>query len=118
MDVIDQAQLTINQQRVLGELRKIGRENLFRYKEKSPYLFGQDCKNLAAGDQRCVFGMGGLTFQAGKRLGLSASAVLSIFKALERKGLVLRETRNPTYKRPLYWWPVGLAAELAAEVTA
>lgn len=49
-------------------------------------------------------------------LGISATSVLSIFKALRRKGLVIRELSYPDYQRARYWWPVGLAAELAAEL--
>jgi predicted ArsR family transcriptional regulator len=60
--------------------------------------------------------MGGLTFQVGHRLGWTASAVLSHFKALEKRGLVIRESTNPDYKRPLYWWPVGLADSLCKEL--
>ncbi|WP_227778695.1 hypothetical protein [Pseudomonas veronii] len=42
--------------------------------------------------------------------------MLSIFKALHRKGLVIREESYPNYQRARYWWPIGLAAELAAEL--
>ncbi|MNF05206.1 hypothetical protein D3C80_2048840 [compost metagenome] len=42
--------------------------------------------------------------------------MLSVFKALQRKGLVLPEESYPEYQRPRYWWPVGLAAELAGEL--
>lgn len=106
--------LTENQQRVLEELRAIGRENFARYQVKEPYLHARDRERVARGDQHCAFGLGGLTYQTGYRLGMTAGAVLSTFKALERKGLVIRETDYPEYQRPLYWWPVGLAAELAA----
>lgn len=109
--------LTERQQAVLGELRKIGRENLFRYKQSSAYLFGGDCEKVHKGDAHCVFGLGGLSFQVGSRLGLTAGAVLAVFKSLERKNMVIREMRNPSYQRPLYWWPVGLAETLAAEVS-
>ncbi|MFT2185631.1 hypothetical protein [Pseudomonas kurunegalensis] len=108
--------LTDNQQRVLDALREISRANAVRYREKTPYLYEQDCKKLAAGDQACAFGMGGLSYQVGDRLKLPAGSVLSIFKALERKGLVLRESSYPEYQRPRYWWPVGLAAEMAAQL--
>jgi hypothetical protein len=108
--------LTEKQQSVLEELRKIGRENAYRYLETQPYLHQTDREKLAKGDQACVFGMGGLTYQVGHRLGIAASSVLSIFKALRRKGLVIREEAYPDYHRPRYWWPVGLAAELAAEL--
>ena len=108
--------LTEKQQRVLEELRKIGRENAYLYRDTQPYLHQKDCEKLALGDQACVFGMGGLTFQIGHRLGVSAPSVLSIFKALRRKGLVIREESYPEYQRARYWWPVGLAADLAGEL--
>ncbi|MNV00618.1 hypothetical protein D3C71_907880 [compost metagenome] len=108
--------LTTKQQNVLDELRKIGRDNAYRYLETQPYLHQTDCEKLARGDQACVFGMGGLTYQVGHRLGIAASSALSIFKALQRKGLVIREEAYPEYQRPRYWWPVGLAAELAGEL--
>jgi hypothetical protein len=103
--------LTEKQQSVLDELRKIGRDNLCRYRDAAPYLYQQDCVRVRKGDQACVFGLGGLTYQVGHRLGLAAPSVLSIFKALQRKGLVLREETYPDYQRARYWWPVGLAAE-------
>jgi len=109
--------LTNNQQRVLDELRRVGRENAFRYREREPYLHKKDLERLSRGDQVCAFGMGGLTYQVGHAVGMKPGAVLSIFKALEGKGLVLREDRNPEYQRPLYWWPVGLADELQAELS-
>lgn len=109
--------LTAKQSAVLEELRKIGRENFFRYRDSTPYLFERHRENAARGDASCTYGIGGLTWGVGGRIGMSASQVLAIFKALERKGLVLRETRNPTYQRPLYWWPVGLAKELHDEIT-
>ena len=110
--------LTIKQQAVLDELRKIGRDNAYKYKESEhgACLYEEDCKSLLKGDSSCVFGMGGLTSQVGHRLGMTAGVVLGIFKALECKGMVIRETRAPEYQRPLYWWPVGLAAELAVEL--
>ncbi|PLV10945.1 hypothetical protein [Pseudomonas guariconensis] len=108
--------LTDNQKRVLDTLREISRANVVRYREKTPYLYEQDCKKLSAGDQACAFGLGGLSYQVGARLNLAAASVLSTFKALERKGLVLREASYPEYQRPRYWWPVGLAAEMAAEL--
>ena len=108
--------LTEKQQNVLDELRKIGRDNAHRYRGVTPYLHQGDCEKLAKGDQACVFGMGGLTYQVGHRLGINAQSVLSVFKALQRKGLVLREESYPEYQRPRYWWPVGLAAELAGEL--
>lgn len=108
--------LTEKQQAVLDELRKIGRNNAYLYRDTQPYLHQKDREKLAKGDQACVFGMGGLTFQVGNRLGVAASTVLSIFKALRRKGLVIREEAYPDYQRPRYWWPVGLAAVLAGEL--
>jgi hypothetical protein len=108
--------LTDKQQSVLDEIRKIGRENAYRYRDTQPYLHQTDCEKLARGDQACVFGMGGLTYQVGHRLGIAAPAVLSTFKALMQKGLVIREESYPDYQRPRYWWPVGLAAELACEL--
>ena len=108
--------LTLKQQSVLDELRRTGRENAYRYRDSQPYLHQKDCEKLALGDQACVFGMGGLTYQIGNRLGISAPSVLSIFNALRRKGLVVREDSYPDHQRPRYWWPVGLAAELANEL--
>ncbi|MDQ7962800.1 hypothetical protein RDI61_01870 [Pseudomonas plecoglossicida] len=108
--------LTDNQQRVLDALREVSRANVVRYREKTPYLYEQDCKKLAAGDQACAFGLGGLSREVGTRLNLAAASVLSTFKALERKGLVLREAGYPEYQRPRYWWPVGLASEMAAQL--
>lgn len=108
--------LTERQQEVLETLRDIGRSNAVRYRSKTPYLYQQDCEKLLKGDEACVFGLGGLTWQVGGRLGLGASSVLSTFKTLESKGLIIRETRNPRYQRPLYWWPVGMAETLAEEL--
>lgn len=110
--------LTEKQQAVLDTLIAVSRENAFRYKDKTPYLYECDVKKLAAGDDKCAFGLGGLTYQVGGRLGLKAGAVLAVFKTLEKKGLVLRESSHPEYQRPLYWWPVGLAAELTAEIAS
>ncbi len=110
--------LTEKQQLVINELRNIGRENAYRYQGITPHLHHSDCEKLSRGDQACVFGMGGLSYQVGHRLGVSAPSVLSIFKALRRKGLVIREESYPDYQRARYWWPVGLAAELAAELKA
>ena len=108
--------LTSNQQRVLDALREVSRANVVQYRGKTPYLYEQDLKKLAAGDQACAFGLGGLSYQVGTRLGLPAASVLRTFKTLERKGLALRESSYPEYQRPRYWWPVGLAAEMAAEL--
>ncbi|WP_288099815.1 hypothetical protein [Pseudomonas sp.] len=108
--------LTEKQQSVLDELRNIGRENAYRYRDTQPYLHQTDREKLAKGDRACVFGLGGLTCQVGFRLGIAAPSVLSIFKALQRKGLVIREETYPDYQRARYWWPVGLADELAIEL--
>ncbi|MFG0272400.1 hypothetical protein [Pseudomonas sp. zjy_14] len=108
--------LTEKQRRVLDALREVSRANVLRYRVKTPYLYQQDCKQLLQGDQACAFGLGGLSYQVGARLTLSAACVLSTFKALEAKGLVLRESTYPEYHRPRYWWPIGLAAELVAEL--
>ncbi len=110
--------LTEKQQLVLDELRKIGRKNAHLYRDSRPYLHQKDCEKLVLGDQACVFGMGGLSYQVAHRLGTSAPSVLSIFKALRQKGLVIREESYPDYQRARYWWPVGLAAELHAELQA
>ena len=110
--------LTEKQQLVLDELRKIGRENAYRYLDKQAYLHKEDLRKIALGDVACVFSMGGLSYQVAHRLGVSAPSVLGIFKALRRKGLVIREESYPDYQRARYWWPVGLAAELAAELKA
>lgn len=115
-DKAEAPKLTDRQQDVLETLRDIGRDNAVRYRSKTPYLYQQDCKKLVEGDEACVFGLGGLTWQVGGRLGLGAASVLSTFKALESKGLIIRETRNPRYQRPLYWWPVGMAKALAEEL--
>ncbi len=108
--------LTDNQRRVLAELRRVGRDNAFRYRIREAYLHKQNIERLGQGDQACTFGLGGLTCQVGHAVGMKPGAVLGIFKALERKGLVIRESRDPWYQRPLYWWPVGLAAELSTEL--
>ncbi|PRW84217.1 MULTISPECIES: hypothetical protein [Pseudomonas] len=110
--------LTEKQQLVLDELRKIGRENAYRYLDKQAYLHQEDLRKIALGDAACVFSMGGLSYQVAHRLVTSAPSVLSIFKALRRKGLVIREESYPDYQRARYWWPVGLAAELHAELQA
>jgi hypothetical protein len=109
--------LTEKQQSVIDELRKIGRENAYRYRGVTPHLHNSDCEKLAKGDRACVFGLGGLTYQVGHRLGIAAPSVLSVFKALQCKGLVIREETHPEYQRARYWWPVGLAAELAGELS-
>lgn len=109
-------QLTENQQRVLDGLRKVGRENLPRNKEASSYLYQKDCERVRAGDAACVHNLGALSYHIGADIGLSAGTVLSTLKALEKKGLVIRDPNYPEYHRPRYWWPIGLAAELAAEI--
>jgi len=108
--------MTGRQQLVLDELRVIARRNAFRYRENQKYLHERDLEKLARGDESCVFGMGGLTYQVAHSLGMTTGSVLAIFKALERKALVIRETSFPEYKRPLYWWPVSMAPELLAEI--
>jgi len=115
---METVKLTEKQQSVFDELRKIGRQNAYLYLDKQAYLHQEDLRKIALGDLACVFGMGGLSYQVAHRLQAKAGAVLSIFKALERKGLVIRESGYPEYQRPRYWWPVGLAAELAAELKA
>lgn len=110
--------LTEKQRTVLDTLREVSRENVFRYKDRTPYLYECDLKKLSAGDDKCAFGLGGLTYQVGHRLGLEAASVLSVFRALERKGLVIRETSHPEYKRPRYWWPIGFSSQLLAEIEA
>ncbi|MCV4287896.1 hypothetical protein OH708_08265 [Pseudomonas capsici] len=114
----DTSKLTIKQKSVLDELRKIGRNNAYMHKDSAhgEYLYKKDCEKLVNGDSYCVFGMGGLTSQVAYRLGMTAGGVLGIFKALERKGLVISEARAPEYQRPLYWWPAGLADELVDEI--
>jgi hypothetical protein len=107
--------LTQRQQEVIDSLEVICRRNVVLYKNSCDHLYQESLRKLLTGDAACVFGNGALTFQVGKALGLEAGAVLSTFKALESKGLVIRETRHPTYMRPLYWWPVGLAEKMHAD---
>lgn len=108
--------ITEKQRSVLDELRKIGRANVVRYRESEPYLYAFDLRRLAEGDATSAWGMGGLSYQVGHRLGMKAGSVLAIFKALEHKGLVVRDQQGADYQRPMYWWPVGLATQLAAEL--
>ena len=108
--------LTQRQQLVLEQLSTIARFNAFSQQGRSAHLYQSDCEKLTKGDRFCVFAMGALTGQVGDRLGLKAGAVLSVFKALEAKGLIIREDRNRWYQRPLYWWPVGFADILCAEI--
>ena len=108
--------LTENQAAVLSALRDVGRKNLFLYVGSSAYLFQEDCKKIVKGDYWCVFGMGGLSWHIAPRVELPTATVLSIFKQLERRGFVIRETVRVGRGRPLYWWPVGLAALLCAEL--
>lgn len=108
--------LTERQQKVIGALEAICRRNFVQYKESCNHLYQANLRKLSIGDEACVYGNGGLTFQTGRALGIGASAVLSTFKALERKGLVIREKQVRNYQCALYWWPVGLAAKLSAEL--
>lgn len=108
--------LTSKQQAVIDELHKICRHNALMYRESCPHLYQENLAWLGKGDPACVFRMGGLTFQIAVRLKTTAGSVLAVFKALEKKGLVIPETRAPSYKRPLYWWPVGFAAQLHSEL--
>lgn len=110
-----QQKLTERQGSVIEALEAICRRNVLRYKESCNHLYQDDLRKLAAGDAACVFGGGGLTFQVGHALGIKASSVLSVFKSLERKGLVIRE-KPRGYLCALYWWPVGLAASMKAEI--
>jgi hypothetical protein len=107
--------LTARQQAVIDELEAICRRNVVRYKGKCDHLYQTDMRKLTLGDAASVFGNGGLTFQVGRALSIKAGAVLSTFKALESKGMVIRETSFPEYQRALYWWPVGLAEKLCVE---
>lgn len=108
--------LTDNQSAVLQALRSIAHKNLYRYATNSPYLFQQECLKIVKGDHWCVFGMGGLSWHVGKIVNLPTPTVLSIFKQLERRGFVIRETVRVGQGRPLYWWPVGYASQLCAEL--
>ena len=85
------------------------------YREKCSYLYSQDVKRLGIGDRASVFGMGGLTCRIGHMTGMSAAKVLRTFKALQARGLVICEEKRG-YLCALYWWPVGLAAELYSEL--
>ena len=109
------ASLTETQSRVLESLRVHCRANVVRYRESQPLLYRSDLEQIGRGDQASAFGLGGLTWVLGHQLGMTPGKVLRTFKALERKGLVLRE-KGVSYLRPLYWWPIGLAAELKAEL--
>lgn len=108
--------LTERQQKVIGALEVICRRNVVLYKESCDHLYQESLRKLSLGDAHCVFGNGGLTFQTGKAIGLGAGSVLATFKALERKGLVIREKQVRNYQCARYWWPVGLAAKLSAEL--
>jgi hypothetical protein len=44
--------LTAKQEIVLNELRNMGRENAYRYRDSQPYLHQRDCEKLRLGDQR------------------------------------------------------------------
>lgn len=115
LNSVIQQKLTERQSSVIEALEAICRRNVVRYKESCNHLYQDDLRKLAAGDAACVFGGGGLTFQVGHALGIKASSVLSVFKSLERKGLVIRE-KPRGYLCALYWWPVGLAASMKAEI--
>lgn len=110
-----QLKLTERQRGVIEALEAICRRNVVQYKDSCDHLYQSDLQKLRKGDEACVFGTGGLTFQVGRALGIKASAVLSTFRALERKGLVLCE-KPRGYLCALYWWPVGLAASMKAEI--
>lgn len=111
-------QLTARQQTVLDAMRTRCRENMYRQKGGSEYLYASDIERVRGGDKSAVFGLGVLTWGLAHTLGMKAPQVLATFKALEKRGLVIREDDHPSYKRPLYWWPVGLAAELVTEIDA
>lgn len=111
------ANLTETQSKVLESLRAHCRDNVVRYREICPHLYKDDLARIGKGDKASVWGLGCLTWQLGNKHGMAAEKVLRTFKALESRGLVIRENRGTwSYQRPLYWWPVGLAAELAAEL--
>lgn len=110
------SKMTDMQNHVLEQLRRHCRLQAGRYAGgKDDYLHKKDLERLRRGDQSAVFGLGGLTFQIGHQLNMTPAKVLRIFKALREKGLVISEEKGD-YQRPLYWWPVGLAAEITAEL--
>ncbi|WP_236199919.1 hypothetical protein [Pseudomonas pseudonitroreducens] len=108
--------LTETQALVLDALRAHCKANVVRYRESCPHLYQDNLERISKGDKGSVWGLGSLTWQLGKKHGMAAEKVLRTFKTLESRGLVIREERG-TYQRPLYWWPVGLAGELVAELT-
>lgn len=109
--------LTERQVHVLMCLQAVCREQVFRYSGKCGHLFQSDLLTLVTkGDSGCAWGMGGLTWWVAPRLDLNPGQVLTAFKQLEAKGLVVREARHYTYQRPLYWWPLGLADEICNEL--
>lgn len=109
-------QLTENQTKVLEQLRGHCCRNVVRYRYSRYYhLHVSDMVRIERGDQAAVHGLGGLTFKVGHQLGMSPAKVLRTFKALQTKGLVISEEKGG-YQRALYWWPVGLAAELVAQI--
>ncbi|NNN24388.1 hypothetical protein [Pseudomonas nitroreducens] len=109
--------LTETQALVLNALRAHCKANVVRYRESYPHLYQDDLVRISKGDKGSVWGLGCLTWQLGNKHGMAAAKVLRTFKALEARGLVIREDRAVwTYQRPLYWWPVGLAAELVGEL--
>lgn len=107
--------LTDTQTLILETLREHCRASALRWRDSEPHLYKSDLAQIKRGDQASAFGLGCLTWWMGNKLGMTPAKVLRTFKALEARGLVLRE-KNVTYQRPLYWWPVGLAAELAVEL--
>ncbi|GLO41537.1 hypothetical protein PPUN15366_31820 [Pseudomonas putida] len=96
-------------------LRDIGRDNAVRYRSKTPHLYQQDCEKLLKGDEACVFGLDGLTWQVRQTAGACRGGGAQHLQSPREEGLIIRETCNPRYQRPLYWWPVGLAKALADE---
>lgn len=109
--------LTDTQVLVLDAMRVQCRANVVRYRKSCPHLYRDDLERIGKGDKGSVWGLGCLTWQSANKLGMTAGKVLRTFKALEARGLVIREDRAVwTYQRPLYWWPVGLAAELVVEL--
>ena len=108
--------LTDTQSLVLEQLRVHCRRQVMLYRGgKYDHLHQDKLARIQRGDQACAFCLGGLTFQIGHQLHMPAAKVLRTFKALKAKGMVLSEDKVD-YQRPLYWWPVGLAGESAAEI--
>jgi len=109
--------LTINQQAVLDNMTEISRSNAERWRSRGGHLYLSDLDRLKGGDETSVFGLGTLTSQLAFRLNKSTGSVLSILKALQRKGIVIHEADADSYQRPLYWWPTGLAEKIYLELT-